>query len=49
LTFILVALLWIGQEIYTAIAVSDNVSNLTHIAGGIVGGIFGFSGAKDKR
>ena len=31
LTFILVAALYIGQQIYQGIFVNDNVSNLTHI------------------
>ncbi len=41
-TFILVAIIYIGQEIYTGFFVQDNVSNLTHIVGGIVGSAFGF-------
>ncbi|MDO5296807.1 MAG: rhomboid family intramembrane serine protease [bacterium] len=43
LTFILVAVLYIGQQIFDGIFVSDNVSNLTHIVGGIVGTILGYS------
>lgn len=37
LTFILVALIYIGQQVYDGIFIRDNVSNLTHILGGIVG------------
>lgn len=42
LTFILVAILYLGQQVYQGIFVSDNVSNLTHIMGGIVGSSMGF-------
>ncbi|MCR4716947.1 MAG: rhomboid family intramembrane serine protease [Lachnospiraceae bacterium] len=41
-TFILVALIYIGQEVYSGLTVDDNVSNLTHIVGGIVGAIIGY-------
>ena len=41
LTFILVALIYIGQQVYEGIFVNDNVSNLTHIIGGIVGSVLG--------
>jgi len=37
LTFILVALLYIGGQIWEGITVQDNISNLTHILGGLVG------------
>ena len=37
LTFILVALLYIGVPIWEGITVQDNISNLTHIIGGLVG------------
>ena len=43
LTFILVAVIYIGQQVFDGIFVNDNVSNLTHIVGGIVGTIFGYS------
>lgn len=42
LTFILVALVYLGQQIYDAVAVQDNVSNLSHILGGVVGSIGGY-------
>ena len=42
LTFILVAVLYIGQQIYEGIFVSDNVSQLTHILGGITGAVLGY-------
>ena len=40
LTFILVAVLYIGQEVISGIFIQDNVANLTHIIGGIVGSGF---------
>ena len=40
LTFILVSVIFIGQQIFEGIFVRDNVSNLSHIVGGIVGGFF---------
>ena len=40
-TLIIVALLWIGSEIYTGITTADSVSQLTHIVGGLTGGILG--------
>lgn len=49
LSFIIVAVLFIGQEVYSAIFVQDNISNLTHIVGGIVGSICGFEMNKGKN
>ncbi len=42
LTFILVAFLYIGEEIYSAIFVVDNVSNFSHIIGGLTGSGLGY-------
>ncbi|MBR3307179.1 MAG: rhomboid family intramembrane serine protease [Lachnospiraceae bacterium] len=42
LTFILVAVFFIGQQIIEGITVRDNISNVAHIVGGIVGGILGY-------
>lgn len=42
LTFILVAILYLGNEIVTGVIESDNISQLAHIIGGICGGCFGF-------
>lgn len=42
LTFILVAVLYIGQQVVQGIALNDNVSNMAHIVGGIVGGVMGY-------
>lgn len=48
LTFILVAIIYIGGQVYDAIFVQDNVSNLTHIVGGGVGSILGYIMEKNK-
>ena len=48
MTFILIAAIYIGGQIYDAIFVNDNVSNLTHILGGAVGSGWGFKMAKNK-
>lgn len=42
LTFILVSLIYIGEQIYEGLAVSDNISNMAHIVGGIVGAVIGY-------
>lgn len=41
LTFILVAIIYLGDQIYQGMFIRDNISNLTHIIGGIVGALFG--------
>ena len=41
-TFILVAVIYIGEQIYQLIVITSNVSNITHIIGGAVGATFGF-------
>lgn len=42
LTLVLVALLYLGQEVYAMLLVQDNVANLMHIVGGLCGTAFGF-------
>ncbi len=42
LTFILIAIFFIGQQIIQGITVQDNISNMAHIVGGAVGGIIGY-------
>ena len=42
LTFILVAVLYIGQQVYEGLFVADNISQLGHIVGGLVGTVLGF-------
>ena len=50
LTFILVAIIYLGQQIIQGVFVADNISNLSHFAGGVIGGAAGFKlggGEKD--
>lgn len=48
ITFLLVAVIYIGQQVYQGIFIQDNVSNLTHILGGIVGASLGYVMNKNK-
>ncbi len=48
ITLILVAVLWIGGEIYDSVSTVDNVSQVTHIIGGISGAAMGLT-FKRKR
>lgn len=48
ITFLLVAVIFIGKQIYEGIAVQDNISNTAHIVGGIVGAVFGYLLNKKK-
>jgi len=48
LTFILVAVLYIGQQVYEGIFVADNISQLGHIVGGVVGTALGFVMSRNK-
>ena len=43
LTFIVVAVIYIGQQIFEGIAVKDNISNMAHIVGGLVGAVIGYN------
>lgn len=47
LTLILIIILFVGKEIIDIFFANDNISQLTHIVGGLCGGIFGFN--IDKR
>ena len=49
LTVILVAIIFLGQQIYEGIVVQDDISNMAHVFGGIVGGIIGFSLNKKSK
>ena len=42
LTVILVTVIFIGQQVYEGLFVMDNVSNMAHILGGIVGAVAGY-------
>jgi membrane associated rhomboid family serine protease len=46
-TFIVVVLFFVGKEIMGIMA-QDNVSQYAHIAGGILGGVFGFAAQSSK-
>lgn len=46
LTFLLVAAAYIGGQIYQAVFIKDNISNLTHIVGGLVGATAGYAANK---
>ena len=41
-TLILVAVLYLGRELYSILFVKDDVANLMHIIGGICGTTYGF-------
>ena len=42
ITFILVAIVYLGQQVYDGLFVKDNISNMAHIVGGIVGAVSGY-------
>ena len=46
--FILVAVIYIGEQIYAGLFIQSNVSNLTHILGGLVGAGLGYVMNKHK-
>lgn len=48
LTFILVAVLYIGEQVYQGLFVESNISNLSHILGGFVGSGLGYVMHKNK-
>ena len=48
LTFILVAVFFIGEQIFEGISIQDNISNMSHIVGGIIGGAIGYGLNKSK-
>ena len=43
LTFLLVAVIYLGQQVWDGITVRDSVSNLSHIVGGLVGAAAGYA------
>ena len=47
-TLILVAVLYLGQEVYSILFVQDNVANFMHLVGGACGTAFGFLAARRK-
>ncbi len=49
ITFVLVAFIYLGGQIYDGIFIHDDVSHLTHILGGGVGSFLGYIMAKNKK
>lgn len=49
ITFILVVIFFIGQQIWEGITVQDNISNRAHIVGEIIGGALGYGLNKKSR
>ena len=47
LTFILIMVIYVGGQVWDAIAVKDNISHFTHILGGFTGSFFGFFKRKE--
>ena len=39
ITFILVVVVFLGQQVYEGVFLNDNVSNMAHIVGGVVGAV----------
>lgn len=42
LTFILVGVIYLGQQVLEGILIQDNISNITHIVGGMTGAYLGY-------
>lgn len=42
LTFVLIFIIFVGQEIYNMVADNNNISEVAHIIGGLMGSVFGF-------
>jgi membrane associated rhomboid family serine protease len=49
LTFIAVALVYLGGELYRAFSANDGISHMAHLVGGGVGATFGFIGARATK
>lgn len=49
LTFILVTVIFIGQQVYEGIAYKDNISHMGHIVGGMLGAVSGYGLNKKSR
>ena len=48
LTLILVAILYLGEEVYAALFVRDNVAHFMHLVGGACGTALGFGFARKR-
>lgn len=49
LTFVLVVLIYMGQQIFEGITVTDDISNTAHIVGGLIGAAVGYNFNKKLR
>ena len=49
LTMLLVVALYLGNEVVDGLSESDNISQMTHIVGGLCGIVFGFTLARAKK
>jgi GlpG protein len=49
LTFLVVALIYMGGEIVHSLRNDDHISHMAHLVGGSVGAAFGFLGARTKK
>lgn len=47
LTFILVTVVFLGQQIHDGLFLQDDISNLSHIIGGVIGAIIGYNLNRD--
>ena len=48
-SFLLVAAIFLGQQVYEGLVLNDDVSNLSHIIGGLVGAVLGYELNKRGR
>jgi len=48
ITMVLIMIIYLGSEIVTMITATDNISQLTHIIGGLMGAVFGWIYADGK-
>ena len=42
-TVLLVAVIFLGEQVYDGIFLRDNISNLSHVLGGMVGAVAGYN------
>jgi membrane associated rhomboid family serine protease len=49
LTFLVVAVIYMGGEIVKSVHGNDGISHMAHLVGGAVGAAFGFLGARPKK
>lgn len=47
ITFILVVVIYLGGQVYEGLFVRNNISNITHIIGGIIGAVLGYRMQKE--